>query len=142
MSHSGCQNLDDVVCLFRQVQSLQPSAMACPPNIWSGLYSLYKSNIHDIGVETGTETETETVANYVGLAKTGKSTHLQFLGDAPLSTKIESKKQQRALHLISAMFGPRIKFLVTGGGPTATAVRVGLIVFSYEDVPYLFTICR
>ena len=114
--------------------------MACPPNIWSGLYSLYKSNIHDIGVETGTgtetETETETETNYVGLAKTGKSTHVPFLGDAPLSTKVESKKQQQALRLISAMFGPRIKFLVTGGGPTATAVRVGLTVFSFEDVPY------
>ena len=120
---SGCQNLDDVVHLFRQVQSLQPSAMACPPNIWSGLYLLYRSYIDEIGVEMGRGT----VSDHVGVAKTGKSTLVTVCDDARLSPKVGASRQQQALHLISAMFGPRIKFLVTGGGPTATAVRVDLM---------------
>lgn len=53
--------------------------MACPPNIWNGLYYIY----HQVALVHG---------------------------------------EQRAQATVSDMFGPRMKFLVTGGGPTASEV--------------------
>jgi len=70
---------NDVEGLFRQVQRLEPTAMACPPNIWNGLYYLYQQWARTDGAD-------------------------------------------KVREAIAAMFGPRIKFLVTGGGPTAAEV--------------------
>jgi long-subunit acyl-CoA synthetase (AMP-forming) len=94
-------DLNDIVCLFRQVQCLQPTAMACPPNIWNGLYLLYRLYLEE------TSSDPHDAGN--GGQGNGQNT-------------LEGGRQKQALLRISSLFGPRIKFLVTGGGPTASEV--------------------
>ena len=83
--------------------------MACPPNLWNGLYILYKSILRDIETLTLTQGPEGTDLGHVGLS-----------GDR--NKKAEAEAQ--ALSRISSLFGPRIKFLVTGGGPTAAEVSL------------------
>ena len=70
------RSTNNVEQLFSQISMLSPTAMSCPPRIWSGLHSLYL-----------------------------------YLIDSGLS--INEAKQN-----IKDLFGNRIKFLITGGGPT------------------------
>lgn len=39
------RNTNNVEQLFDQVSKLKPTAMSCPPRIWSGLYALYLNRI-------------------------------------------------------------------------------------------------
>lgn len=104
--------------------------MACPPNIWNGLYLLYRSYVDDvesqskIGTETETETRTRTriVTGPNVEKKTATVAVVADYGKTCNSIDVGVSIQKQALQRISALFGPRIKFLVTGGGPTASAV--------------------
>lgn len=104
---SSSGDLHEIAGLFRQVQGLQPSAMACPPNLWNGLHIMYKSVLRDMQTDTQDREGLDgRDAGLSGNRNTGK----------------EADIEAEALSRISSLFGPRIKFLVTGGGPTAAEV--------------------
>ena len=120
-------DLHEIAGLFRQVQGLQPSAMACPPNLWNGLYIMYKSILSDMQANaqtlTGTLTRTQDPercdAENVGMSSDRSRDRNNSSGRHK-----EADFEVEALSKISSLFGPRIKFLVTGGGPTAAEVTV------------------
>ena len=97
----GAGRYHDVVALFEQVRRLQPTAMACPPNIWTGLYHLY--------LDKAAAEAAATAAAAIACGSSGE-------GDDGHAASESARRE------VAAMFGSRVKFLVTGGAPTPAPV--------------------
>jgi fatty acid CoA ligase FadD9 len=97
--------------------------MACPPNIWNGIYYLYQACVEKL---MRPNRQPNTFLNEIPL--------LQFLGSTELSelqTRVfaeqnliftENEAKSIARSAVSRLFGDRIKFLATGGAPTSTKI--------------------
>lgn len=92
---------------------------------------MYKSILSDMqahaqtltGTLTGTQDPERCDAENVGLSSDMSSDRSRDRNNSSGRHK-EADFEVEALLRISSLFGPRIKFLVTGGGPTAAEVTV------------------
>lgn len=103
----GTSGIDDIEGLFRQVQSLQPSAMACPPNIWTAVLHLYY-NIINFGQNKESDFKQFPYRSFLV-----RPTDLVPVSGLCLDVTAF------AATFIRRLFGPRIKYLVTGGATTS-----------------------
>jgi acyl-CoA synthetase (AMP-forming)/AMP-acid ligase II len=81
--------------LLVQLSALRPSSMACPPNIWAGLYSRYLVELAVLRARGEAAVATTTVQTSSG-----------------------GEWNTRALKKTAALLGGRMKNMATGGAPT------------------------
>ena len=95
--------------LFNQVSDVNPTSMACPPNIWSGLYEAYSAQYSPLEEDSGSGSESpHSVASLGGRVPMG-----------PDSRYMKS--------FCKSVFGENIQTLATGGSPTPKYVSFPLL---------------
>jgi long-subunit acyl-CoA synthetase (AMP-forming) len=108
--------------LFSQIRALRPGSMACPPNIWAGLYRLYTEHrAHGTARRLRAKAAMEAKDGHIdghGGGGVGEAAAAERLDEAE-----EATLEQEALGKMAGMFGTpnRIKSLATGGAPTPQA---------------------
>ena len=75
--------------LFRQVARLQPTAMACPPNIWNGLYHLYREELKQAERSGKDKSAAEESAKTAIAAMLGPRIKFLVTGGAPTVSYLE-----------------------------------------------------
>lgn len=94
-----------VLSLFAQVRELRPTAMACPPILWSGLFSLYMESVRRRFLRA--------VREGLPLAVHQEQKLRVLLGTIRRNARCE----------VAAWLGDRMESIITGGGPTPRVVQ-------------------
>ncbi|KAH3760633.1 ACS4 protein [Pelomyxa schiedti] len=118
--------------LFQEVSQLRPTAMACPPKIWNGLYYLYSTRLLAEASPAGEDTIRNTKKAISSLF--GDRLHFVITGGAATSPEV--------MQWAKGLFGPEVSFHESYGATECGAITedgkpMPGVTLKLVDLPHL-----